>query len=350
MSNRFLSSPVAFAAIGIAGLLAADVADAAEVNGPKVSWDLSTWGNKRAATAGAEELARLVGAATDGNFNIRIHYGETLGPIREALDGLNIGAFQMTYTCLGYTPGKMPTFDGISLPFLPAPTVAHHQAVIDGFVASPVPHQDAGRWGISLVLIQPNSPSQLLGKGNPPQSLNDLKGLRVRAIGGDAAALRVMGVSAQNMPLTEVYGGMERGLLDAASSIYSSLAAYKLQEVGNWFTTNLSISVTGCMIFAGTKAMDSLPPQYRALITDKVPAVRTHWRSVLAREDDAAVEAFKAEGLVPATFPESELADLGQQVRPIWDAWVAQVDKLGYDGKGLLQLILDSAAKVKTSG
>jgi len=36
-------------------------------------------------------------------------------------------------------------------------------------------------------------------------------------------------------------------------------------------------------------------------------------------------------------------------VRPIWDAWVEQVDKLGYNGKELLQIILDSARKAKTS-
>ncbi|MFO1188882.1 MAG: TRAP transporter substrate-binding protein DctP [Alphaproteobacteria bacterium] len=349
MSIRSSTSCVISAAVGVLALVGVEGAFAAKVEGPKVNWDLNTWGAKRAATAGAEELSRLVGEATDGNFAIKVHYGEALGPIKEALDGLNIGAYQVTYTCLGYTPGKMPTFDGISLPFLPATTMREQQAMRDGFLTSPIPHRDAARWGISTILVQPNSPSQLIGKGKVPQSLNDLKGLRVRAIGGDAAALRLIGVSAQNMPMTEVYGAVERGLLDAASSIYSSLAAFKMQEVSNWYTTNMAISITGCMIFAGTKAMDSLPPQYKKLVMDSVPAVNDYWANALTRDDNIAIDAFKAKGLVPVAFKDSELAELGQKVRPIWDAWVEQVDKLGYNGKELLQIILDSARKAKTS-
>ncbi|MFO1188845.1 MAG: TRAP transporter substrate-binding protein DctP [Alphaproteobacteria bacterium] len=349
MSIRLIRSCLISAAVGIAGLGCAGASLAAKVDGPKLSWDLSTWGGKRAATAGAEELARLVSEATDGNFTIKIHYAEALGPIREALDGLAVGAFQMTYTVPSYTPGKIPTFEGLSLPFLPAPTMAHVKAMREGFLTSPIPHKDAGRWGISIITLQQNPPTQMLGKGKPPQSLNDLKGMRIRAIGGDAAAMKLIGASPQNMPLTEVYGGIERGLLDAAASVYSSLAAYKLQEVSNWYTTNFAVSLPGGVILASAKAMDSLAPQYRKLIMDSVPAVNQQWMKVDIRDDEAAVDAFKAKGLAPVAFQERDLDNLRQQVRPIWDAWVEQIDKLGYNGKELLQVILDSSRKANVN-
>ena len=349
MITRSISACLIGAAVGTAGLIGANVALAAKVDGPKVNWDLSTWGAKRTATAGTEELARLVSEATDGNFAIKIHYGETLGPIREALDGLSVGAFQIAFTCTAYTPGKLPTFDGISLPFLPAPTIEHLRAMREGFLTSPVPHTDAARWGISVVSALPNSANEFLGKGKPPKSLADFKGMRLRALGGDAAAMKLIGAVPQNMPLTEVYGGMERGLLDATSSVLSSLVSFKLQEVGSWFTTNMALSSAPCLIFAGTKAMEALPPQYRKLIQDSAPAVSDHWMTVFKRDDDAAAEAFRAKGLVAVALPESELDTLRQQVRPIWDAWVEQMDKLGHNGKQLLQLIIDSAKKPKVS-
>ncbi|MFO1188062.1 MAG: TRAP transporter substrate-binding protein DctP [Alphaproteobacteria bacterium] len=344
-----MSAGLVAAAIGMAGLLGADAALAARVNGPKVNWDLSTWGGKRTATAGTEELARLVAEATDGNFAIKIHYGETLGPIKEALDGLTVGAFSMAFTCTAYTPGKLPTFDGISLPFLPASTIEQLRAMREGFLTSPVPHKDAARWGISVVSALPASANEFMGKGKPPKSLADFKGMRLRAIGGDAAAMKLIGAVPQNMPLTEVYGGMERGLLDATGSVLSSLMSFKLQEVGTWFTTNMALSSASCLVLAGSKSMDGLPPQYRKLIMDSVPAVSDHWMAAYKTDDDAAATAFKAKGLVPVAMPESELDNLRQQVRPIWDAWVDQMDKLGYNGKELLQLILDSARKAKVS-
>jgi len=336
-------------AAGVAVMIGANAALAAKVNGPKVSWDLSTWGAKRTANAGTAELARLVSEATDGNFTIEIHYGETLGPIREALDGLNIGAFQMAFTCVGYTPGKLPTFDGISLPFLPASTMEQLRAIREGFLTSATPHRDAARWGISPVMMLPNSANEFLGKGKAPGSLADFKGMRLRAIGGDAAAMKLIGAVPQNMPLTEVYGGMERGLLDATSSVMSSFASFKLQDVGNWFTTNMALSSAPCPVFAGMKALESLPPQYRKLIQDSVPAAADFWMKTFKQDDDAAIMAFKAKGLTAVALPESELEQLRSQVRPIWDAWVVQMDKLGYDGKELLQLIIDSARKGKMS-
>ena len=111
----------------------------------------------------------------------------------------------------------------------------------------------------------------------------------------------------------------------------------------------MSISATPCFVFAGSKAFDGLPPQYRKLMMDSVPASLDHWESAFVREDAVAEEAFKAKKLVPVTFQEGELQNLREQVRPIWDAWVADMDKRGFNGAELLKLMIESAGKAKTS-
>ena len=87
-------------------------AQAAEVDGPKVSWNMSTWGKARAFTVGPEYIAEQLASKTDGNFTLKIHYGEALSKARENLDGIKLGAFQAAQFCNFYHPGKNPALDG----------------------------------------------------------------------------------------------------------------------------------------------------------------------------------------------------------------------------------------------
>tara|TARA_R110002094_G_scaffold58750_1_gene69667 strand:- start:11 stop:304 length:294 start_codon:yes stop_codon:yes gene_type:complete len=66
----------------------------AQVEGPKVFWKLSMWGNPRALSAGMEEMAKNVSEETDGKFEIKIFYGAQLSSNRENLDGIKLNAFE----------------------------------------------------------------------------------------------------------------------------------------------------------------------------------------------------------------------------------------------------------------
>jgi TRAP-type mannitol/chloroaromatic compound transport system substrate-binding protein len=69
-------------ATALLGSAAATPLAAAEVDGPKVSWKISMWGNPRALSVGMEELAKIASEKTDGNFAIKIFYGAQLSSNR----------------------------------------------------------------------------------------------------------------------------------------------------------------------------------------------------------------------------------------------------------------------------
>ena len=84
MRAIYLSSVAIIVVFGLlsAELMLAPSAKAAEVDGPKVKWDVSLWGKKRAFTAGVEKLSALVKSKTGGNFNIVLHYAGALSKSR----------------------------------------------------------------------------------------------------------------------------------------------------------------------------------------------------------------------------------------------------------------------------
>jgi len=343
-SIRHVLALVSATAIG-AGLAAP--AAAASVEGPKVTWNISMFGPKRGLTYGVEELARVVAEATGGSFAMNVHYGETLGPAKEMLDGLNIGAFDLAMVASGFTPGKLPVIEGSALPFLPTPTIYHAVAMRDGFYRHPAPNADVGRWGATLVMQGPFSSFEFVGRGAPPLALADWKGKRVRATGGDARAMQLLGAAPTSLASTEYYAGLERGILDAVSSLPYAHIVYRLHEISTWYTTNLALSTAASPVLASTRSINALPPQYRKLIADSAPGVVERWTKVLLEDDLKGIEQFKARGMRAITYAEPELARLRAAIRPIWDEWVADMNKRGNNGQELLDLMIESAGKAR---
>ncbi|MFO1188311.1 MAG: TRAP transporter substrate-binding protein DctP [Alphaproteobacteria bacterium] len=324
-------------------------ANAAQVNGPKVQWNFSMWGTPRAATVGFEHLAKLVSEATDGNFTIKIHYGGALSEPKENLDGVAIGAFEMSLVATGFVPGKLPVADGCALPMLPTPTVHHTRVVRETFYKHPDPNRELTGWQSVLIMPMPFGANEFAGKGEPPLTLDGWKGKRVRALSGDAKAMKALGAVPQNLPTPEAYGALERGLLDAASSGYYSIQAFRWHELTDWYTTNMALSSAMSVVPATKKAYDALPPQYKKLLMDKVPASLDAWEKAYTDADLAALEVFKKKGMRGITYSPADLAKLDAAARPIWNEWVADVTKKGYKGKELLDLMLATAKTVKTS-
>ena len=324
-------------------------AAAARVDGPPVTWNFAMYGQKRAATFGFEELSRRLDAATDGKFKLTIHYGATLAPEKELLDGITIGAYEMTLGVPGFIPGKLPVCEGIGLPFLPQPTTRHTRAVRDAFFAHPAPQADLGRWGANFIMSLPVGANEFVGKGKPPLTLADWKGLRVRALSGDAKAMQLLGASPQNVPTPEIYGALERGLLNAASAPPYALAAFRNHEVSDWFTSNAALSASASFVIGSVKATGALPPQYRQLLFEEAKPSTEEWAKVLASDDLKAFETFRARGLREIRYSPADLDQLAQAAKPIWDEWVADVTKRGHPGQELLDLILRAARSVPAS-
>ena len=170
---------------------------AANIDGPKVFWKISMWGNPRALSVGMEELARRAAAETDGNFQIKIFYGAQLSSNRENLDGLKLNAFEGAAICNFYHPGKNPAWMVFSLPFLPLGDPKVDKYVRAKMFEHPAIVADMEKWNaipyVSGLLPQ----YEVLGKGPAPTTLEGWKGMRVRAGGGLGSAMEKLGAVKQ---------------------------------------------------------------------------------------------------------------------------------------------------------
>lgn len=326
-----------------AAALFAAPAQGQTVDGPKVDWKLATWGKPRAFTAGIETLARHVKERTGGKFNITIGYS-TFGGEKEILDILNSGGLQMTTICSSYHPDKHPAYTGLDLPFLPLPDFDTQWAVHDAYHAHPYVQKELARWNAMPYSSNLLPQYEFIGKGKAPNTLADFKGMRVRAIGGIGDAMKNIGAVPTSVPATEVYTSIERGTVEAASfpSTYAH-AAYKIHEVGSWFTTNLSPGTQACPTLINRNAWAQLPAQYQKLFEEARPQVKQALVKAYGAADEKNLPLFKRR-LTFVTYTPAELAKFHQLgAKPVWDAWVAEMSAKGIPARELLDLIFASA-------
>lgn len=323
----------------LAGLGFASPAPAANVEGPKVFWKISMWGNPRALSAGMEEMAKKVKEETDGNFDIKIFYGAQLSSNRENLDGLKINAFEGAAICNFYHPGKNPAWMVFSLPFLPLGDPKVDKYVRSKMMEHPAIVADMEKWNaipyVSGLLPQ----YEILGKGDVPKGLDGWKGLRVRAGGGLGSAMEKLGAVKQTLPAGETSTAFQRGALDAAAFPYTyAHVAFKIADEADWFTSNLAPGTSECGWVFNKSAYDALPPQYQKLLTDNRDLVMDVTQAAYAEQDKKNLPVFE-ETMTKIVYTDEELSEFKEVAgKPVWDAWI-EANKDKFDAQGVFDAV-----------
>ena len=330
----------AAAAAMVAGF-AASASAADEVN-----WNFSTWGKPRAFTAGIEAFRDYVAEKTGGNFKVKVHYGGAISPPKENLDGIRIGSHDAANFCTSYHPGKNPTGTVLDLPFLPMADLTVQAKVHEDFYQHEAWKAEMAKWNAIPVFSGILPQYEFMGVGDAPKDAGDFKGMRVRALGGIGDAMRKLGAVPTTMPAPETYTALERGIVQAISFPYSyTFGAYRLNEVGKWFTEGMALGAVNCPIVMGTKSFEALPAEYKALFDQDLA-----WNSY-----NALIAAYKKadEKWIPMYHKQmqvvkfskaqhDELKKIGAE--PVWNEWVQKwADKI--PSQDLLDFVLARAEK-----
>ena len=187
---------------------------------------------------------------------------------------------------------------------------------------------------------------EYMGRGEPPSGVADFEGKRLRALGGMGAAARLIGATPSTMPASETYTALQRGTVDAIGFPYSyTFASYKLDEVGDWVTTNMKLGTVNCPTVFNTKAYAELPDQYKELLENlKDGAYEAIETAYLEKDKENEAKWSAADSRIKmVTIPEDQMAEFRRIAgKPVWEQWVEDnKDKL--PAQELLDLVLTTA-------
>ena len=326
-------------------LLGVETAVGQTVDGPQLKWDVSLWGKPRAGTAVADALAAVVEERTGGAWRMTLHYGEALSKARENLDGIAIEAFQAAMFCNFYHPRKNPALMVLTMPFLPMSDWDANRRIREAVYAHPAVVKEMSRWNAMIYTSTFLPQYELLGRGEPPADLEGWKGLTVRAGGGLGQAMKLLGATPASSTATEVYTGVQQGTMDAASFPFTyGHVSYRIHEVAEWFTGNLSPGTADCPLVFGISAYRALPPQYTQLLADvKEEVIAAQIQAYV--DVDATNLPMLQESLTEIRYTEAQLAQFRARAgQPVIDAWIDDNSRR-FDALGLVEAVFGAVGQ-----
>ncbi|MBL4768650.1 MAG: C4-dicarboxylate TRAP transporter substrate-binding protein [Rhodobacteraceae bacterium] len=333
----------------LTGAVAAAVSLTFVTEAAALEWNVSVWGKRRAFTEHVEKMAELVAAKTNGEFTMNISYGG-LSKNKENLDGISIGAFEMAQFCAGYHRDKNPTITVLELPFLGVQTLDEEVAISHAVYAHPAVQADLARWNAKLLMTSPMPQYNIVGTGEPRDSLADFDGMRVRATGGIGKAFAAVGAVPTSVTATEAYNAMESGVVDTVAFAQHAHLSYGTINRADWWTANLNPGTVNCPIVVNIEAYEALNDANREALDSSVSESIDHYLANYASLLDRWETILEEKGVTKVEISEADLAEFRKVAAdPIREQWIADMTAQGIPAQELYDLVMDTLKKHRMS-
>ena len=285
-----------------------------------------------------KQWAQDVNKTLAGKVDVQLFVGGQLYNDQNALQNLTLGGVQMVSTHTGYWPTILPQVGVFNLPFVVNDLGKSYTSMYD--LQSPVMKEInnlAEKQDNVKILATFKVGRVILFSRKPINSPADLKGLKVRAIGGKNVedSLRTVGADPITIAAPELAGALQQGVVDAAmgSCIYwqgqfANVAKYALDLGGLWNT----------VYFVGVykPTWDSLTPNEQKVLQDGLTKASNEEYKAWDVQETDAIAKLKAGGAKIVTLTDAQRADWKAKVKPIWAAFEKKF------GTGIVKLAQDS--------
>ncbi len=297
----------------------------------KTKWDMHlNYPINNYHTKAAQEFAEKVKAATNGELEIVLHPGSSLGfKGQELLRVLAEGQLSIAEVPPGMVEGDAPLMALTAQPFLAANF--QEQALLYDLV-KPVYAKVLQKFKQFTLWSSP-WPFAGIYTSRPIKSLADLNGLKMRVYDGTGEAFgKLTGIAARNLPFSEVYPAMKSGLLDSLYTSSVSGVDAKAWEMTKYFTR---INIVGPinLFNVNQTAWDKLPKDVQNTVMKlSKESEEEIWKKVV-QMDQESMETLKKNGItILDVGPEfrKELDQVGSKLREEW------LRKAGTDAQGVL--------------
>jgi TRAP-type C4-dicarboxylate transport system substrate-binding protein len=272
-----------------------------------------------------ERWKKEVEKRTNGQVVINTYPGGTLLKAKAIMDGVIAGTADIGNLCMAYQPGRFLVTNATSLP-LGIPNARVGSMVLWDLWEKYQPEEFAK---VKVLAMFTTAPTNIMSKV-PVRTLDDIKGLDLRASGGAAQILGAWGANPVGMPMPQTVEALQKGVVKGLYSSLEAMKDFKFAETCKYVT----MTDTVIYPFAVVMNMDSwnkLPKDVRKVMED-LKVEQSEWTGrymdnhVKAAMDwsvqDQKVEVIKLSA--------EEKAKWDAKLQPLIDKWVA-----GAKAKGL---------------
>jgi TRAP-type transport system periplasmic protein len=300
-----------------------------------------SWGSFYAATHPLypmiESWGNEIEKRTKGAVEFTYYPGSTVVKGPEIPGGILKGVVDIGDGVLAYTPGRFLAMEAVNLPngYSSAKMATH---VANEFYKEfkPAEFDD-----FKVFFLHAHGPGILHTK-TPVRSLEEIKGLKIRAVGAAAKSTTALGAVPIAMPMFDVYEALKKGIVQGTFSPIEAMMTWKQAEVVKYTTECYGIGYTSTFYLAMSKSKwDSLPPEIQKVFME----VSAEWIPKAARvwdaSDEEAVEYLHKMGNEIIPLSKEENARWAKAIEPVIEDYMQTAEAKGLPAREYIGAIRD---------
>jgi C4-dicarboxylate-binding protein DctP len=270
---------------------------------------------------------KLAEERTKGRVKVEVFPNSMLFKDAEELEALKLNSVQM----LAPVPGKLgpagiPEFEVFDIPYM-FPDLEALQRVYHGPAGAAMMKKLDARGFVGLAFW--NNGFRVMSANKPIHVPADMKGLKMRINSSkvNAAIMKSVGALPQTMAFSEVYQGLQTGVIDGTEGPLSNLYTQKQYEVQKHVTLTYH-TISNYVVLANKTFWDKLPADVRTTLEACIKDATALNDEQSVKDEQVAIKGISASGKTTIYTPTpDEKAMWVKAMLPVQDEMASRVKK-----------------------
>lgn len=277
---------------------------------------------------GAEKFRELAEQYTEGKVKVEVYPNSQLYKDKEELEALQLGAVQMLAPSLAkFGPLGIQDFEAFDLPYI-FDGYDQLRKVTDGEVGQAMlaKLEDKGIKGLAFW----DNGFKIMSANSPLMIPDDFLGLKMRIQSSKVleAEMNALGAVPQVMAFSEVYQGLQTGVVDGTENPPSNMYTQKMHEVQKHATLS-NHGYLGYAVIVNKEFWDGLSEDIRGQLEQAMAEATEFANGIAKDENDAALQAMMDAGTTEFhKMTEEEKAAWKEALMPVHEE---MADRIGAD-------------------
>ncbi len=287
-----------------------------------------------------ERWKKEVEKRTGGQVSISTFPGGTLLDAKNMIDGVIAGQADIGCLCMAYQPGRFLVTNATALPLGFKNATVASLALLDLYRK----YQPKEFAAVKVLTMFTCAPANIYAK-KPVRSLEDLKGLELRASGGVAQALEVLGATPVGMPQSETPEALQKGVVKGAASSLETLKDFKYAETCKYVTV-MNGPVYPFAVVMNQDSWNKLPKEVQKVMDDMAKEQSEWTGAYMDKHVNESLAWSKEQHQIEITeLSKEEQARWDALLAPITDKWIEEAEAKGLPAKAIVADLKAAAGK-----
>lgn len=279
----------------------------------------------------AEKITKL----TNGKVKFTMFPGGALGKMPDHYSLVENGLADIVYILHDYTPGRFPLTSAFELPFMIPSATKCAEAMWKTYENVPAFQKEYSK--VKPLSLFGHPPGHFHTTKKPIRNIEDFKGMKMRTANPSVTkALKIFGAAPVNMPITETYTALERGVVDGTVVPYEGVVIFKLDEQLK-YTSEARFYTQTMAFLMNKKKWNSLPDDVKKIMEEHsgLP-LSIECGRVYDEVEMPMKERCLESGMEVVELSEDARSQLEKVTLPIREEWVEEMESKGLPGKKVL--------------